>query len=496
MCNVKSAPHRLGKVKSLVPGAIRLLFMLSVIAGTTIASGAELVTKETDMQAIFFLDKYAISQAIDMEHRFFQPERVDGLITLDHGPGGSMAYFNIYYDQDAQLYQAWYRIGGGGSAFCYAESRDGVNWENPQLPEDTDRVTPIRRNAVFSGEVDARKGVVSYDPYDPDASRRYKLPYEENKEVMRMAYSPDGVHWRIDPGPTWHPGVRADTGNQIFYNPFTERYQVMTRASSVDRRIAMIESADLKTWSDPRVLLHPGPDDPVGMEFYGMPVCPYEDIFLGLLWKFQTGTTTAKSTPRRNDGIIEPELTYSYNGLIWNRTHRTLIERSQRGPYLGARIYPESILINHEGGISIYSRGYGDEHGSESDAGEQGVILHKMRRDGFAGMESIGFEGYLQTKVFVLRGADLTLNVNAPYGSVKVQISNRTGKPFPGFSFEDCVEWRGDDFAYRPEWNDNRNVDELVGEEVRFEIKMKEGILYSIRVPVNPGFMIPPMKRM
>ena len=111
-----------------------------------------------------------------------------------------------------------------------------------------------------------------------------------------MAYSPDGIHWRIDPGPTWHPGVRADTGNQILYNPFTERYQVMTRASSVDRRIAMIESADLKTWSDPRVLLHPGPDDPVGMEFYGMPVCPYEDIFLGLLWKFQTGTTTAKST--------------------------------------------------------------------------------------------------------------------------------------------------------------------------------------------------------
>ena len=63
-------------------------------------------------------------------------------------------------------------------------------------------------------------------------------------------------------------------------------------------------------------------------------------------------------------------------------------------------------------------------------------------------------------------------------------------------SFEDAVEWRGDDFAYRPEWNDKKDVGELVGEEVRFEIEMKEGILYSIRVPVNPGFMIPPMKRM
>jgi hypothetical protein len=94
-----------------------------------------------------------------------------------------------------------------------------------------------------------------------------------------------------------------------------------------------------------------------------------------------------------------------------------------------------------------------------------------------------------------LKGADLTLNVNVPYGSVKVQISNRTGKPFPGFSFDNCVEWRGDDVFYRPQWKDKNDLSELVGEEVRFEIKMKEGILYAIRAPLNPGNVIPPMKR-
>jgi hypothetical protein len=155
-CTLKSDLHRLSKLRTLVPGAIGLSAMLSVITGATVALGEELVRKDTDMQAIFFLDKHAVAQVIDMKHRFFQPERVDGFIELDR-TGGSVAHFNVYYDPNAQLYQAWYRIGGGGSAFCYAESRDGVNWENPQLPEDTDRVTPIRRNAVCSGEVDDRR---------------------------------------------------------------------------------------------------------------------------------------------------------------------------------------------------------------------------------------------------------------------------------------------------------------------------------------------------
>jgi hypothetical protein len=492
MSTLRSVPHNGGNVRCLLSGGVRLISILCIVSGAAVASGDRLVDQDTDMQAIFFLDKFAVSQTIDMRHRFFQPERVDGLIALDNGKGGAMAYFNVFYDQDPQVYKAWYKIGSAG---CYAESRDGIHWDNPDLSEDTGRLTPARKNAVFSGEVEMKKGVVTYDPYDADDSRRYKIPYEENKESMRMAYSPDGIIWRIDPGPSWHPGVRADTGNEIIYNPFSERYQIFTRASSVDRRIAMIETEDLKTWSDPRVILHPSPLDPVGMEFYGMPVRLYEDVFLGLLWKFQTGTAI-KGTPRRNDGIIEPELAYSYDGVTWNRTYSTFIERSQRGGDTGARIYPESILIDHEGGIRLYSRGYAAEHGSENeDKGKVVVVLHKMRRDGFAGMESFGIEGYLKTKQFVLKGDELALNVNAPYGSVKVQISGRSGKPYPGFSFDDCVEWSGDDVFYHPQWKDKNDLGELVGEDVRFEIKLKEGILYAIRASLNPSNIIPPMKR-
>ena len=495
MFNLMSNPSGSRRIGHRVSGAVLLVAMLCLAFGAAVASGAELIDKDTDMQAIFFLDKFAISQTIDMKHRFFQPERVDDPIILDHSKGGGMAYFNIYYNPATKLYTAWYKSGGGGTV-CYAESHDGIQWDTPQLSEDTDNVGRTRKNTVFSGEIQMKKGVVTYDPYDSDASRRYKLPYEENKSTMRMAYSPDGIKWRIDPGPSWHPGVRADTENEIIYNPFTERYQLFTRVSSVDRRIAMMESADLKTWRAPRVLMHPSPMDRIGMEFYGMPVRQYEDIFLGLLWKFQTGTTAVKATPRRNDGTIEPELTYSYDGVTWNRTYCNLIERSPRGTFAGARLYPESLLIDHEGNIRIYSRAYTAEHGSGDDErGQVVVTLHKMRRDGFAGMESFGYEGYLRTKVFVLKDGELTLNVCAPTGSVKVQISNKTGNPYPGFSFDDCVEWTGDDVFYRPQWKNKKDLSELVGKEIRFEIKLKEGVLYAIRASLNPGNVIPPIKR-
>ena len=495
MSSLRSVNRCCGASVSVSSGALRLFSILCLTLGTVVASGQELVTKETDMQAIYFLDKYAIAQMTDMKHRFYQPVRIEDEMTIGGDPA-KMTYFNVFYDQKQELYTIWYKSSANGP-LCYAESRDGVHWDRPDLT-DASGVDSSISNAVFNGKDGFKFGAVYYDPYDSDASRRYKLPYQEGAkrgyQEMRLAYSPDGIKWRIGPGPSWLPGVKADTGNNMIYNPFAKKWQIMTRVATAERRIDMVESADLKSWSEPVVIIHPGPDDPIGLEFYGMPVCQYEDIFLGLLWNFQTGTS-GKVTANRNDGVIEPELTYSYNGRTWNRTYRTFIKRSQRGPYTGARIYPESILLDHEDRIRIYSKVFGHEHGSASDAGQSGVVLHELRKDGFAAVESIGFEGYLQTKLFVLKGDGLTLNVNAPYGSVKVQISNKNGKPYPGFSFEDCIEWRGDDVAHRPQWKDKKDLSDLRAKEVRFEIKLKEGILYAIRSSLNPGDVSLPIKR-
>jgi hypothetical protein len=381
----------------------------------------------------------------------------------------------------------------GGSSICYAESRDGLKWELADLPDDTDRHTAVYKNAVFSGDVRVSQGAVTYDPYDTDPSRRYKLAYAEEVETMHLAYSPDGIKWRIDPGPSWTP-IASETENHINYNPFTGRYQIICRAATVDRRIAMVESEDLVNWTEPRIILHPSPLDPVGLQFYGMPTLMYEDIFLGFLWKFQTGTTN-KGGLRRNDGVIEPELTYSYDGLTWNRTHRSLIERSARGPYYGGRIYLENLVIDHEGDIRLYSRGAYSEHGTQGTFGKSVLVLHKLRRDGFVGLESVGREGYLKTKPFVLKGDELSLNVQAWNGSVRVQISDEKSKPYTGFSFDDCVEWTGDDVFHRPRWNGKDDLSELGGKIVRFEIKLKEGILYAIRAQLNPAHCKPPRLR-
>jgi hypothetical protein len=443
------------------------------------------------MQALFFLDKFCIARSQDMQQRFFQPEPVkDYAFVDDHPNAGGMEMLTVRYDREARLYKMWYfmhlKHGTGGfpkpTAFCYAESRDGLQWDLPQLSVDTDRMTRFYPNAVFSGKERVTMGAVRYDPYDADASRRYKLAYEDGT-TMHLAWSADGIKWRIADGPVWHAS-ESDTENDIWHNPYTGKYQIICRASDVDRRVAVVESVDLKTWTVPRILLHPEPLDPLGLEFYGMPVFQYEGLYLGCLWKFQTGTSGHH--PFRTDGTIEPELTYSYDGVTWNRTHRTFIERSIRGTVGGGRIYLESIVPDHEDRLRFYSRGYRIEHGSKQPGGAPALILHTMRKDGFVGMESLGYDGYLQTKPFKLMGNNVSFNILAPQGVVQVQLSDKEGKPYPGFTFEDCENWSGDETAYVPQWKGKSNLAELQGKPVRFELKMTEGVVYAIRAKLRP----------
>jgi dienelactone hydrolase len=88
---------------------------------------------------------------------------------------------------------------------CYAESTDGIHWTKPNLGQ-----------LLFKGSRDNNAfdlpsaltgdACVIKDEEDPDPARRYKLafwsqfdPY--NFPTMRIATSPDGIHWTTAPKP-------------------------------------------------------------------------------------------------------------------------------------------------------------------------------------------------------------------------------------------------------------------------------------------------------
>lgn len=471
----------------------RILIICYIIALFPVVLTAQKL-EDRGTNIIMFLDKFAIENMVGLERKFIQPKPVEEFQFIDDNPlAGTMEYTTIIYDESQKKYRMWYmmHIQGRKKAICYAESADGMAWNLGSVPANADKLTAMYRNAVFSGERAVEQGAVSLDPYAVDPGRKFKLAYQDKMPdkndqdklvpVMRMAYSADGINWKIDKKVKWHPSF-SDTKNQVFYNSDSKMYQISCRTMNLDRRIAMVESKDLVNWSQPKVIFHPASTDPIGMQFYGMPVFEYEGLHLGLLWKYQTGQTG--NYPFRGDGYLEPELTYSYDASNWYRTHQTFIERPERGKHGGAGIYGESILLDHEGSIRIYSRGNLFEH--QKWGGGTALIMHKLRRDGFVGLESYGYESYLKTKPFVLDDGNISMNIQAPYGRVRVQISDKAGNPYPGYSFADCILWTGDNVSYIPAWKDRKDLKGLIGKPVRFEIEIEQGTIYAIRGKMRP----------
>jgi len=45
----------------------------------------------------------------------------------------------------------------------------------------------------------------------------------------------------------------------------------------------------------------------------------------------------------------------------------------------------------------------------------------------------------------------MRLNVRAPHGRVRVQITDELGVPLTGYTFEDCAPFQGDKLFWTPE---------------------------------------------
>src|SRR6185436_3831152 len=123
-------------------------------------------------------------------------------------------------------YRMWYEVitpypHGAKDVLCYAESSDGVMWEKPNLG--LCEFDGSKSNNIVYDEAVAGHGFhgigVCFDPSAP-AEQRYKMIYnssspadaiaklkaqspgsvttigEQKKLLIRIATSPDGVHWK------------------------------------------------------------------------------------------------------------------------------------------------------------------------------------------------------------------------------------------------------------------------------------------------------------
>ena len=212
--------------------------------------------------------------------------------------GDFCGYYSILKDEDAKgvLYRMYYNAGGSGSAgskfrwtglkYCYAESRDGIRWERPDLGICT--FNGSKKNNIILGREenywDNFMVMKDANPACPPAER-YKgiglwytpQPGDTTREAERgLVYysSPDGIHFKRERlmMRRWQPphNLAFDSLNVLFWDALRNEYRMYLRGTvKLDekprfchfetkpgarewvRTVRVMTSKDFRTWSDP-----------------------------------------------------------------------------------------------------------------------------------------------------------------------------------------------------------------------------------------------------
>ncbi|MFQ5808137.1 MAG: glycosyl hydrolase family 32, partial [Armatimonadota bacterium] len=362
----------------------------------------------------------------------------------------------------------------------YAVSRDGIEWEKPELD-----VRP-GTNVVQGDHRDS--ATVWLDLREKDPERRFKLfrTDSDNGWAVCVYFSADGIHWDE---PVFRSGPCGDR-TTVFYNPFRNVWVYSLRASApgMGRSRRYWENADVVAgarWEKDEAPLWVGADklDPprddlkTTPQLYNLDAVAYESLMLGLftIWR---GQPNDRAKPN------EVCLGFSRDGFHWDRpSHEAFIPVSERyGDWNWGNVQSAGggcLVVGDK--LYFYVSGRAGVPGSRT-SGVCSTGLATLRRDGFASMDAGGEEGTLTTRPVRFTGKHLFVNVDAPDGELRVEILDEKGKPLPRFSRGRCVPVQGDATLAPVKWRGAKDLSRLAGEPVRFRFHLTNGRLYSFWV--------------
>lgn len=480
--------------------------------------------------SILLFDDWGLHYRRNLDRALGQPEPVPEATLTDELTEGTWNFPTVWYDDRESTWKAvyigavnrypvrdaisYYRsedreikrdIALRTQVLLYAESDDGIHWEKPDLSDEAgvEVGTRVAKNQVFDGGVRIDDSVdegprvdggpVFVDRHEPDPERRLKFIYTlhtpgtETDRAQRLATSPDGLRWTVEREFALGHG-QVDAPMCVYYHDESDAYSVVHRTRFLDRRVAVTKTDDFRSYTDSTVVVSPDPEDPPLVQFYGMPVFPYEGMYVGLLWRLHTDPT---ELGHKIYGRIDCSLTYSYNGEHFNRaTHDPFVPAPPPGDHGGGSIYPSS-MVRCEDGIRFYSGGSKAEHFRDQDLDDAALLLHRLRTDGFAYLETTGTRGELLTRPLVFHGDDLSLNVKSPYGTVRTQVVGLDGVPLEGLTYDDAAGFTGDAVEHTPEWTGDRSLSDVGPDPVYLGVEIAEGRIYAVRgdFEVVPGIL-------
>ncbi len=451
-------------------------------------------TARIDSRRELFVDRFLIDQLAGARLVLHTPQPQEKVLEFtEPWEGVYCAYFTLI--QDDGKYRLYYR--GMPEArhdldtevTCYAESKNGIDWEKPPLGLFNVRGT--RANNVVLARHRACHNFSPFLDTNPQAvpAQRYKALGGTGEPGLIALVSPDGIHWtELQKEPVFTRGA-FDSQNVSFWSAVEGCYVCYFRIfKNGVRWISRTTSHDFVHWTAP-VDMEAG-ENPLE-HLYTNQIQPYSrtpHIYLGLSTRFMPGRRvltesqakaagTSIAFDFRND-CADIVLTSTRGGGDFQRTFMDAFIRpgldirnwTSRANYAVHGIIPAgtnelSIFVNHNLGYpTIHLRRY------------------SLRMDGFVSVNGPYAGGEMITKPLVFTGRKLALNYStSAAGSVRVELQDASGRAQPGFALQDCPEIIGDEINRTVAWKDGGNLAPWAGKPVRLRFHLKDADLFALQ---------------
>lgn len=395
----------------------------------------------------------------------------------------------VWWDGREHIFKMWYEA-GWYQALAYATSEDGIHWDRPLLNDGNNRILANIYPDSSTFFIDESSEEQRYKMFSHGPSGNYP---------GIVATSKDGIHWEN----LTFTGSGMGDRSTMFYNPFRKKWVFSIRTYREGNRTRdYYEFSDFLAeapgsaegqvyWmaADKRDEALPGIE--FSPQCYNVDAVAYESIMVGLFQIFR-GPENEWYQQKGIPKVTELIPMFSRDGFHFSRHSRKPLIAASREAGTWDRGYIQSV-----GGICVvvgeelwfyYIGLAGDEDNHFTKCwpangmyanGATGIA--RLRRDGFASMETCGKNGYLLTRKFIFQDQKQGLYVNADMqqGALRCEIQDESGKAIPGFELENCIPMREDSVRRQIRWKNCRSIETLAGKVIRIRFCLENGALYS-----------------
>ena len=467
-----------------------------------------------------FVDDYLVEKLKGARLQMHSPRPAEVVFNFDAPwEGSSSAYVTIF--RDGPLYRMYYRAVAGKSApasgegwvmnTCYAESRDGIHWERPNVglfefegSKKNNIVWPGGGPGAWDSPVSNFAAFKDPNPNAPP-SERYKAlggTFGFKHPGFLLGYvgfvSPDGINWRQLDGyliDKRHWPEHSDDASLPVYWSEHERQYVAYLRIRVDEKMKPMDSwnpksirwfgrttsKDFRHWTKVEMLDYG--DAPIE-HFYTVAIVPYfraPHLSVGFPLRFLPGRDAklpATFDAGRGKGMSDTVFISSRDGVRFDRRFMESLIRPGLDLYNWTdrnNMAATGIVQTGEDEMSLYL----SEHNR--------LPTNRLRRrvirlDGIVSVRAPFQGGELVTKPLVFDGERLAVNYStSAAGGLRVEILDSDLRPVSGHSLDDAVELIGDSVEQTVEWKGGATVGHLAGKVVSLRFVLNDADLFAFR---------------